>query len=217
MRIFIFGDSITQGFYSSFGGWAQLIINDVHIKNSANLPDGSLVDEVYNEIYNLGISGDTVDGILNRMSSEISARHLYQDKDVIVLAVGVNDAALAKNRVFKDEKDFEIEYEELVEEALTLTKNVICVGLSPVDEALTDPWKFSSTGKQWKNNRIDLFEDIIKQITVRNKVSFIGIFDSFMQELKAGSNLHSDGLHPNDGGHKLIADAVRPVIQELVA
>lgn len=216
MRVFIFGDSITQGFYSSFGGWAQLIINDIHTKNSANLPDGDVENEVYNEVYNLGISGDTVDGIMDRMANEVSARHLYQDDDVIILAIGTNDASLANNMVFKDEKDFEIEYEDLVGSALSLSKNVICVGLSPVDETLTNPWKFSSTGKQWKNNRINLFEDIIKQITVRKEVDFIGIHDILINEMDAGRDLHSDGLHPNDLGHRLIADIVRPKIEELI-
>jgi lysophospholipase L1-like esterase len=54
---------------------------------------------------------------------------------------------------------------------------------------------------QWKNNRINLFEDAIRQSAIRHDVAFIGLHDTFLAKLDDGEALLADGLHPNDAGH----------------
>ena len=213
MRVLVFGDSITQGFYDSQGGWAQRLINEYHAETLAGLDsdDGRWV-----EVFNLGISGDTANGVLKRLDAEIAARQLYPGDEVIVIAIGCNDSILKDNLVVTEEYDFEAQIEELVDKALEHTKRVLVVGLAPVEQKLTDPWKFSSSGKQWKNNRIDLFEDIIKQVAGRKKVPFVPVYDVLKAEQDKGAKLHADGLHPNDEGHKMIADLVKPRLEELL-
>lgn len=212
MRIFIFGDSITQGFYDSKGGWAQRLINQYHMKTLKGLESGGQ----WIEMFNLGISGDTAEGVHGRMDSEIAVRQLYVQDTVIIIAIGCNDSILKDNLVVTEEYDFEAQIEELVDKALEHTSKVLVVGLAPVDQKLTDPWKYSTSGKQWKNNRIDLFEDILKQVSGRKEVLFVPVYDALRTEQDKGTQLHADGLHPNDKGHQMIAALVKPKLEELL-
>jgi len=212
MRIFIFGDSIAQGFYDSAGGWAQRIANELHQATLASMLKG--VGGEF-EVFNLGISGDTVVGLLDRIERETETRRLYEDKEVIIIGIGMNDVVLRENLEVMDVYKFQEYIEKLSKKALAICQNVIFVGLTAVDESLADPWKFSSSGKQWKNERINLFEDTLKQCAEQSELFFVPIHDQFIAELQAGKNLLSDGLHPNDEGHILIANAVKAKLSEL--
>jgi lysophospholipase L1-like esterase len=107
---------------------------------------------------------------------------------------------------------FQTLYEKLIDEALKLSPHVYCVGLTAVDEELTSPWTGSSTGKQWRNNRINLFEDTIKQAANRLSVPFIPVHDTFTSKIEAGDVLLADGLHPNEAGHEFISGIVASAI-----
>lgn len=209
MRVFLFGDSITQGFYDDkSGGWANQL--NVHYQKKA-LAD---LSSAKTEVFNLGISGDTAEGVLGRLKPEVETRRLYDDEDCIVLAVGINDSILINNRVVNDVHDFQEVYDRLIDEALALCPRVICVGLTAVKESETDPWTYSSSGKQWKNNRINLFEDTIKQSAEFKEVPFVPIHDQFLK-LLGKKQLLADGLHPNTEGHRFIAREVLAAIEAI--
>lgn len=204
MRIFVFGDSIAHGFYDSSGGWVGRIASTLHQKSLDSIVQGD--GSSYFEIFNLGISGDSTQGVLSRIKTEVEARRLYEQEEIIILAIGINDSILnADNTALMDVYKFQTTYEKLMNEALKLSPHVYCLGLTAVDEELTSPWTGGSTGKQWRNNRINLFEDSIKQSCERLSVSFIPVHDKFLAMLDAGNNFLADGLHPNEEGHELIA------------
>lgn len=213
MRIYAFGDSITQGFFDSQGGWTQRLANSYHQKSLQAMLAG---EDYYIELHNLGVSGDTAAGVANRIEREIKARQLYEEDETIILAIGMNDAILRDNRPMTEVYEFQKQYDKLLEDALKISSRIVCVGLTAVDETKTDPWRFSSTGKQWKNNRINLFEDTIKQTAQRKNVIFIPLHDQFLTALSDGQNLLADGLHPNDTGHDMVANIVKPVLDGIV-
>lgn len=213
MRVLVFGDSIAQGFFDSKGGWVQRLSSDLHMKTLTAMNSG---DDYHVEIHNLGVSGDTAEGTLNRMESEMGSRRLYQEDEIIVIAIGTNDSALRGNVALEDVYDFQVTYEKILETAKHHAEKILCVGLPAVDESMSDPWKFSSTGRQYKNNRLDLFEDTVKQVAGQASVEFVPIFDVFLARLKDGSGLLADGLHPNDAGHELIYQIVKPKLEELL-
>lgn len=208
MKILVFGDSITQGMWDMSGGWVQQLSSVVHSASLDNILNGDGKSII--KVYNLGISGDSTEGVLKRLKNEVESRRLNSEDEVIIISVGINDAILdSENKVRMDVYQFQELYEKLINEALGLTDRVYCVGLTAVDEESTNPWKFGSTpGAQYKNNRINLFEDAIKQSAQRLSVQFIPIHDEFMDLLSRGEDLLADGLHPNNAGHKLIAIAV---------
>jgi lysophospholipase L1-like esterase len=207
MRILVFGDSIAQGFWDMSGGWVQRFGSKVHQASLDNMLHGD--GKSYIEVFNLGISGDTSEGVLNRLKQEVEARRTDEYSEVIILAIGINDSILkADHKVLMDVYQFQEKYEKIIKLGQDISDQVFCLGLTAVDEEQTSPWKYSSTGKQWRNNRINLFEDAIKQSCSRLSVPFIPIHDEFLSRLKNGQNLLADGLHPNELGHQFIADIV---------
>jgi lysophospholipase L1-like esterase len=207
MRLFIFGDSVTQGFWDKEGGWVQRLTKIIYEESLGHLLNSDGSD--YVEVYNLGVSGDTTAGVLKRLKKEVDARRTYDEEESIILAIGLNDSILkADNTARMDVYQFQESYEKLINEAKGLAQRVYCLGLIAVDEKQTSPWPYSSSGKQWRNMRINLFEDAIKQSAERLSVDFLPIHDAFIAQLTAGEILLADGLHPNESGHELIARLV---------
>lgn len=91
------------------------------------------------------------------------------------------------------------------------------MGLTAVDEELTHPWKHSPYREQWKNNRLNLFEDTIKQSTERKGVGFVPVHDKFLRMLTQDRNILADGLHPNNAGHEFIASLVHGELKKTLA
>ncbi|MBA2279542.1 hypothetical protein H0V99_03850 [Candidatus Saccharibacteria bacterium] len=209
MRILIFGDSITQGYFDSHGGWVSRLANDCHQKALKNLSAD------WQEVFNLGISGNTLNDILGRIKIETKARRLDDDMTIIVVAIGINDSVLINNKVYSEVYKFEEGYEKLVDTVLKLSDKCLFVGLSAVDEELTNPYPSSTTGKQYLNNRINLFEDCIKQVCERKSVPFVPIHDMFIGQLDGKQALLSDGLHPDNAGHSLMYEIIVPEIEKL--
>ena len=106
MRVLIFGDSIAQGFFDSRGGWANRVANAFHQDALKNLNND------YPEVINLGVSGDTVENILNRIEDETDVRR-SATKTYLVIAVGMNDSLLVNNHAYEDEYKFQEQYEKL--------------------------------------------------------------------------------------------------------
>jgi len=207
MRIFVFGDSIAQGFYDTAGGWVGRIASTLHQKSLDNMVHGDQGSAF--KVYNLGVSSDSTEGVLSRIKNEVEARRLSDDDELIILAIGINDSILTPdNKVLMDVYEFQTTYEKLIQAAQKLSTHVYCLGLTAVDEEKTSPWQYSSTDKQYRNNRINLFEDSIKQSAFRLSVPFVPVHDEFLAQLSKGMELLADGLHPNDSGHELIANTV---------
>ena len=69
MNIFVFGDSITQGFFDTEnGGWCSQLSNYVMKK----VVESNF--ELEGMVFNLGVSGDTTKKLLDRFSLEIGVR-----------------------------------------------------------------------------------------------------------------------------------------------
>src|SRR6187402_1817811 len=94
MRVLIFGDSITQGFWDIEGGWVSRI---------RKYYDQQMLDGTNNDpatIFNMGVSADSSDDVLSRFENETKAR---ANQDVaIVIAIGTNDARTVANVNFSD-------------------------------------------------------------------------------------------------------------------
>ena len=84
MRVLIFGDSITQGFWDVDGGWVSRIRKqyDQTVVNTDDYDQPT--------IFNLGVSGNSSDDVLARFDSETKVR--ATEELAFVIAIGVNDA-----------------------------------------------------------------------------------------------------------------------------
>lgn len=204
MRVLIFGASITHGNYDTMGGWATRIMVHYQQENLTHLDRKKVI------VFPLGVFGDTTEGVLGRIEAETENRRLYEDDECIVLSVGMNDSKLINNRAVMEEYAYQQKYEELIDRALSICPRVICVGINSVNEELTNLRGEQSV----HNNRINLFEDIIKQSAELKEVAFVPIHDAFLRA-SAETELLADGLHPNSAGHAFIAQRVLEAIEAL--
>jgi len=77
VQILIFGDSITYGAWDKEGGWVRRL--------------RKFLDENYEDylIYNLGISGNNTDDLIERFEFETKQRLKENDETIIIFAIGV--------------------------------------------------------------------------------------------------------------------------------
>jgi lysophospholipase L1-like esterase len=127
--------------------------------------------------------------------------------------VGINDSAIVNGKEITPIDDFVAKYDQLLKEAYRLTGRVLIIGLTPVDEdapTVKDP-KYA-----YNNERITNYNDELKQLA-GDDVTFVELLQIFTDKLAQGAELLSDGLHPNDAGHELIAATTLPVLDALIA
>jgi len=193
MNICIFGDSITWGAYDpQNGGWVNRLKNYFEEQGEDN------------DVYNLGVSGDSTTDLFERIEIETKSR----EANLIIFAIGVNDAQFIhstnSNRI--SDGDFESNIKKLFEIAKEFTSKIIFIGLTSVDETKTKPIPWN-TDKTYTNERIKKFDQIIENFCLKNNLKFIPIND-----LLNNDDL-IDGLHPNTQGHIKIFDRVKPEIE----
>lgn len=188
-RICIFGDSITWGAGLPYrGAWANLLRNHLEQQTGHGV-----------ELYDLGIDGDTTDGVLARFDAEANARR----PDLVIFAIGINDTVFRKDAgVYADTTRFSATLAALAAKAGALTPNVWFVGLVKGSDDATVPLARSTTGKCYTKERTAAFDRAIALFCREHGLPFVDVF-----ALLTDADF-DDGLHPNLSGHEKIFTAV---------
>jgi len=206
MRVLIFGDSITQGFWDIDGGWVSRIRKHF---------DQQMIDGIDNDpptIFNLGVSGDSSDDVLARFDKETKVR--AKGELALVIAVGVNDSRTKASVNYSDTNRYKQNLGEILRLAKQYSNKVLFVGLTPCVEERSNPVTWGYT--RYTNSRIKEFDNTLRQFCKDNEVSFVEVYEEFAKA-EAESELLPDSLHPNNDGHQLIASIVRPKLEELLS
>jgi acyl-CoA thioesterase I len=208
MRVLVFGASSIQGFWDTQGGWADRLKKYYDEQQFKDFT----VERPH--VMNLGVSGDTTTELLSRIKSEAEARQ--NDKGIsIVIQIGSNNAAEENGRTRSTPEEFQVEFRKMIEETLDMTDKVVVVGFQAVNESLTNPVTWRPIF--FKNKNIKIFENVAAEVSRKMNVPFVPIHDEFLRSTANGHQLLAhDGLHPNDEGHKLIFELVRPALDELL-
>jgi lysophospholipase L1-like esterase len=197
--ILVFGDSIAYGAWDKEGGWVSRLKEFLHKKAPPSSDSCSLV-------YNLSVSGETTEDLLERFDFEAAQR--AGQNMVIVFAIGINDLQFIESGhdSTKTLARFKENITELAQTASRMSDKVFFVGLTPLDEKKTHP--LASDGENpYTNESVRAFNRIIEAVCSEEKAKFIDIFSGFMK--KGHERLLEDGLHPNSDGHRLIFELVR--------
>ncbi len=200
--ILVCGDSISFGRGESPSiGWAGRLKKKFESKDS------------YNCLFNLGIPGDTSKTLLKRFDNELKARIKYirpEDKFIVMIAIGTNDSRCLGDSKKAETKlvKFEKNVSKLIEIARRYTKHVVVVGLTPVDEALTNPYESTT----FTNERIKEFDSVLKVSAKMAKVDYIYLFDKIF-EMKY-ERLLADGLHPNKKGYEKMFKIIKSYLEK---
>lgn len=210
MRVLVFGDSITQGFWDvEVGGWFQRLRSQYDANTIKNLAGDTL------EFFNLGVSGDTTRDLVRRFAVETENRQWPKEQYVLIFAIGINDTIVLGQDTASTPEAYVEELDTLFAAAGHFSDKIMFVGLTPVDDKLCNPWIYSSSGKSFTNERILKFEEVLRKFCLDNKLPCVQIFEKFQGQLKH-QELLADGLHPNEAGHALMADLVKPEFEALL-
>ncbi|OGG26216.1 hypothetical protein A2960_04540 [Candidatus Gottesmanbacteria bacterium RIFCSPLOWO2_01_FULL_39_12b] len=188
MQIFVFGDSIAWGAWDTEGGWVT------RIKKHVNERVVVSKFKNYDEVIDLGVSGNDTNNLLARFENELTAR-LSGDALGIIFAIGTNDS------FHMPPEQFTGNLKKLISLARKYTDKIVFVGLPPVNKA-----SLVQSETSYTNDSIKKYNSLIINVCKKENLDFIGIFDEFAKtEI---SKLIADGLHPNDKGHEIIAEVV---------
>ena len=62
-----------------------------------------------------------------------------------------------------------------------------------------------------------MFDKVMQKTAAKYNCPYVGLFNPLMKAQKEGKRLFADGLHPNNAGHELIFQLVRPELDKLLA
>lgn len=195
----IFGASITYGAWDKEGGWAQRLRKFL---DERALPD---LDSYY-LTYNLGISGDKTEELLERFEFEAEQRIDEDAENIFIFSIGINDSQFVRsqNGHRVPPEKFRKNIQKLIELAKKFSLKIVFVGLTPVDETKTLSWM---EHKSYKNEYIKKYDQIVKAVCKEKKIKFIGVLNEFGKgDYKS---LLQDGLHPNTRGHQKIFGIIK--------
>jgi lysophospholipase L1-like esterase len=141
--------------------------------------------------YNLGVAGETVEGLLSRTGEIIRT---YPHPDLIFIMTGINNVAM-------EDFDFLDTYGNIIRilstaypECRIIVNSILPTTLDWVPDELI-----------WKVNRS------IEKIAGENGAEFLDVHSAFVEEGKEGLLL-PDGVHLNDKGYALWSGAIEKTI-----
>lgn len=177
------------------GGYVEILKRYCHTEfynNNAN--------EV--NCFNLGIGGETTEGLMNRFEVETKAR-LSPDENLVFFFYGANDLAERNDLELVSFANFESNLFEVISQAKEFTANIYVVSILPISKTVDgikvfEP-KFRTTQK-------------IKDLALQNQIEFIDIFSCF--NLTKEEFLSKDGIHPNEKGYQFIANQIKPIVEK---
>ena len=206
-RILVFGDSITAGALDyEEGGWVNRLRKFLDLK--------VLVDRKFSyRVYNLGISGDTTEDLIERFEFETKTRLKEPEENIIILEIGINDSLL-----FQDKGELSVSAEKtkkniqkLIKLSRKFTEKFLFIGLSPVYEPKVNPlpWRKEVS---YRNEYIRKYNEIIKSVCKEKNVKFVEILEEWIRT--DYNRFLEDGVHPNSEGHEKIFEIVKNFLIE---
>lgn len=196
LRIIALGDSIVYGFGDPVGGgWVE------RLRRQWMCLDGS-----GHALYNLGIRGDGVVQVSQRLEQEFRHRGELKNRlpDRIILSVGVNDSPRVgrlDGRLLTDFELFRQELEHLLEQAQQLCP-VLFIGMVPVN-----PQRMPFLDCLYYNHDDQYsYKEACKRACYRHKIPYLDIFDLWLERGNPwiSQHLNHDGLHPNVQGYQVL-------------
>lgn len=173
--IVMLGNSITDG-----GEWAE-ILDNVHVKNR-------------------GISGDTTDGVLQRLSSITDGRPAK-----LFLMIGINDFAQG---ISGDSIARNIEQIICRIKAESPETEVYVQSILPISDEIT-----LFPGHKAHLSQVAPTNAMIRAICERQGVTYVDLYSSFVtSDGKLDLRYSNDGLHLLGEGYKLWGSIIKPLI-----
>lgn len=194
----VYGDAISEGdghANTIKGGWVSRIDNQLN----EEFPDGYVTS-------NKGIPGDTAQGVLNRLNSDV----IDQKPDIVIVHVGGNDifgfAGVAPAAPTAPE------YRAVMDEVFSALQTnlpdtpIFVLGmLPPLKKYVEASWLgqyFTALPPQEElENSFDEYNAVARKLSAEYGFSYVDIPAQWPEGVEASWALSSDGIHPNDRGY----------------
>lgn len=208
LKIVAVGDSLVYG-YGDYegGGWVERLRRQwmlSYFRSEQIASQENLFLSKERVIYNLGVRGDRLINVYQRLKAEFSQRGELrrQVPDLILLSVGTNDTprlSKPKGKPITDFLDFQKQVNKLLDLASSLAP-VGFIGMTPVDESKM-PFLDCLYYNQLDQYR---YKEYTLQACQKRNIPYLDIFELW---LSRGSNWLNDqyghdGLHPNVQGYQ---------------
>lgn len=212
------GASTVYGVGGPSGGWADMLKLALH-KQMYN----EVSSTEAHEIFIFAKSGVTTNFIATGCEQRIEEYKRDGRKTIVILSIGLNNAkaiGAPKNYVSTPE-DYAAQIKQLLERIAKKVDSIICVGFTPVDESKTmqkiNP--FTQQRSYFANERISEFNKVFRHAAEEtgDAVQFLDLFHAASEMNWTNAYLSSDGLHPNDKGHRWIYEQVVPLTLNVAA
>ena len=197
-----FGDSITYGEYDGvFGGWVDILKR--YALQKYNEGGNELI------LFNLGIGGETSEGLVKRIRNEITARNA-ENGNVVFIGYGANDLAVKDQKQIVNPEEFKANLTEAIQQAQDFSKEIYLVSILPISEKIAG--EISATGKIRMNEDILVYNEVLKNIASENSLIYIDFHSAFFADKEV--LLSKDGVHPNEKGYGMMAEIAIPIIEK---
>ncbi|AZA80169.1 SGNH/GDSL hydrolase family protein [Chryseobacterium sp. G0186] len=198
-----FGDSITYGEYDGvFGGWVDILkryaLQKFHEGNG---------DELI--LFNLGIGGETTEGLLKRMPVELNARN-SADGNLVFISYGANDLAIKEGIQVVAPETFKSNIQTAVHHAKQFSDDIYLVSILPVSQKIDGV--VVGSGKLRTNEEVVIYNQILKNIASDQSLKYIDFYTAFLEDREF--LLSADGVHPNEKGYGIMAEIAIPIIEK---
>ena len=189
-NVCILGDSIVYGAWDEEKhGYVNRLREDLKENNQVE------------NVYGLGIPGETTAGLLKRLDTELQPR----TPNTIIFGIGINDTIYIKNKQQEsiNIKEFISNISKIIAIATTYTNNILMLGLTNVIEERTTPILWNDN-EMYFNDTIKKYDIALEDYCNMNKVQYLKLFDLLQQ-----TDFSDDGIHPNEKGHEKIYKAIK--------
>lgn len=198
-----FGDSITYGEYDGvFGGWVDILkryaLQQFHEGNG---------DELI--LFNLGIGGETTEGLLKRIPHELNARN-SADGNIVFISHGANDLAVKEGVQIVDPEKFKSNMSAAIAYAKEFSNEIYLVSILPFSEKIDGV--VVSSGKKRINEDVVVYNKILKDLAAEHSLGYIDFYAAFLEDKEI--LLSADGVHPNEKGYGMMAEVAIPIIEK---
>lgn len=220
-EIYAFGDSVLKG----------IILDNDKYKVSKNSFSNICKNTLGVSIVNKAKFGSTVNTGDKSLSKNLNNA---KDADYIIFEFGGNDCDFNWAEISQDPEkehkpnstiqDFRKIYTKLIDQGKKIAKQVVLLSLPPIDAK--NYFSKISEGLnpknilKWMNNNVQFISDWHERynletfkMAIQNKVAIIDVTSRFLEHSDYSKFLCDDGIHPNEQGHMIIAEAIKEHVE----
>ncbi|WP_197440465.1 SGNH/GDSL hydrolase family protein [Polystyrenella longa] len=183
VRVICLGDSVTGVYYHTGGRRAYSALVEIGLQRA--FPETEI------EVINAGISGHTTADGLNRLERDV----LSKNPDLVTIKFSLNDMTRIPMANFESNLMSMIKQIQATGSAV-----VLCTPNSVID----------STGRPTK--KLETYVAKIREVAKRENLPLADCYAAYEEKREqdewAWTMMMSDDIHPNMGGHKLIAETI---------